>query len=234
MSDPCLWAVIPAAGVGRRMGADIPKQYLPLAGRKVIDHAVERLLLHPAIDGLYIALAADDHYWFDTEFAGHPDVVRVAGGQQRADSVLAALTKLQDRADDHDWVLVHDGARPCVRRSDVSKLIDATRRHAVGGLLGMPVRDTMKRDNTLGRVSTTVERNGLWHALTPQMFRLDLLIDALQQADRQGLAVTDDASAMELAGYQPRLVEAHEDNIKITRKFDLQLAHLYLQHQKES
>ena len=213
------------------MGADIPKQYLPLAGRKVIDHAVERLLLHPAIDGLYIALAADDHYWFDTEFAGHPDVVRVAGGQQRADSVLAALTKLQDRADDHDWVLVHDGARPCVRRSDVSKLIDATRRHAVGGLLGMPVRDTMKRVGLSSEVECTLEREGMWHAFTPQMFRLGPLRQALRHALATGVVVTDEASALECVGMAPLLVSSHCDNIKITRPEDLNLAAYYLSSQ---
>ena len=233
MSEPRFWGVIPAAGVGRRMGADVPKQYLQLQGRTVIDHTVERILLHPALDGVYVALGADDAWWPHTEFADHPDLVRVDGGAERCHSVRNALESLADRADGADWVLVHDAARPCIRRGDIDRLIDTLRNDPVGGLLGMPVRDTMKRGGADGRVVATVERNGLWHAYTPQMFRLGMLRQALGAAIASGATVTDEAGAMELAGHAPLLVEGHPDNLKVTRPEDLALAAHYLRAQAD-
>lgn len=229
------WAVIPAAGVGSRMQADRPKQYLVLDNKTVIEHTLDRLLSIDAIQGAVLSLSDTDEYWPELDYQSSKPVLIANGGRERADSVLNALLHLQSNIQHagNVRVLVHDAARPCVRSDDIEKLIEQASDDN-GGLLALSVRDTMKRDNQLGRVSKTVERKGLWHALTPQMFRLDLLINALQQANQQGLAVTDDASAMELAGYQPRLIEAHEDNIKITRAFDLQLAHLFMQHQQNS
>ncbi len=229
MSEPRRWAVIPAAGVGRRMGTEIPKQYLPLAGRTVIEHTVERLLLHPAIDGLYIALGEQDAWWEDTEYAGHPDLVRVPGGAERVHSVLNALRALEKRAAPDDWVLVHDAARPCVRREDISRLIERVEQGGgVGGLLGRPVHDTMKRTDSQGRIDETVARERLWHAFTPQMFRLRLLREAIEGALAAGVAVTDEASAVEWAGHAPLMIEGHPGNIKITRPGDLELAAFYL------
>ncbi len=229
MTEPRRWAVIPAAGVGRRMGAEIPKQYLPLAGRTVIEHTVERLLLHPGIDGLYIALGEHDTWWERTAFADHPDLVRVAGGDERCDSVLNALRALERRAAPDDWVLVHDAARPCVRREEISQLIERVEASdASGGLLGVPVRDTMKRGGADDRVRRTVEREHLWHAFTPQMFPLRLLREAIEGALAAGVAVTDEASAMEWAGHPALLVEGLASNIKITRPGDLELAAFYL------
>lgn len=231
---PNHWAIIPAAGVGKRMGANIPKQYLELDGRPVIDHTVERILLHPRIDGVYVALGKDDGWWEDTEFAGHPDLVRVEGGAERCHSVLNALVALAGRAAPDDWVLVHDAARPCVRRRDITRLIDTLADHPVGGLLGMPVRDTMKRTDDTGLVEQTVERENLWHAFTPQMFRLGALHDALERALAAGVVVTDEASAMEWAGQRPLMVEGSPDNLKITRPEDLDLAAYYLSAQAAS
>jgi 2-C-methyl-D-erythritol 4-phosphate cytidylyltransferase len=231
MTEPLHWAVVPAAGVGRRMGGSIPKQYLSLNGRPVIDHAIERLLFHPSIDGLYVALGHDDAWWGDTEFATHPDLVRVDGGEERCHSVLNALRAMQSRARSDDWVLVHDAARPCVRRADIDRLFVRLAEDGVGGLLGMPVRDTMKRGGTDARVTGTVERDGLWHAFTPQMFRFAALLEALEAALRDGFIVTDEASAMEHAGYRPLMVEGHADNLKITRPDDLPLAAYFLDHQ---
>jgi 2-C-methyl-D-erythritol 4-phosphate cytidylyltransferase len=228
------WAIIPAAGVGKRMGAAIPKQYLQLTGRPVIDHTLERILLHPRIDGVYVALGEDDGWWEDTEFAGHPDLVRVAGGAERCHSVLNALDALLDRAAADDWVLVHDAARPCVRRGDITRLIDTLAEHPVGGLLGMPVRDTMKRTDAAGLVEHTVERANLWHAFTPQMFRVGPLHEALRGALAAGVTVTDEASAMERAGQRPLMVEGSPDNLKITRPEDLALAGYYLSVQAAS
>lgn len=231
MTEPSFWAIVPAAGIGRRMGGAIPKQYLPLCGRAVIDHVIERILLHPSIDGLYLALSEDDGWWADTEFAGHPDLVRVAGGAERCHSVLNALEAAAARADPADWVLVHDAARPCVRRGDIDRLIQMLRSHEVGGLLGMPVHDTMKRTDAADRILETVERTHLWHAFTPQMFRFGLLLDALRRALEVGFLVTDEASAVERAGLRPIMVESRADNLKITRPEDLPLAAYYLEQQ---
>jgi len=225
------WAIIPAAGVGKRMGADIPKQYLVLAGRPVIDHTVERILLHPRIDGVYVALGEEDGWWADTEYADHPDLVRVAGGTERCHSVFNALNALAGRAKPDDWVLVHDAARPCVRREDITGLVDQLQSHPVGGLLGMPVRDTMKRTDGVGVITATVSRENLWHAFTPQMFRFGMLLDALSRALAAGVLVTDEASAMEWAGHYPLMVAGSPDNLKVTRPEDLALAAFYLDAQ---
>ncbi len=233
MNEPVnRWVVIPAAGVGRRMGGAIPKQYLSLNGRPVIEHTIERLLLHPGVDGLYIALGEQDQWWDDTECAGHPDLVRVAGGAERCDSVLNALRSLLARAGRSDWVLVHDAARPCVKAGEITRLIETAETLDVGCVLGMPVRDTMKRAAPEGRVQETVEREGLWHAFTPQMFRLGLLHDAMAGAIEAGLQVTDEASAMEWAGHPVVMVEGSAANIKITRPGDLELAAFYLANEQ--
>jgi len=231
MIGPAFWVVVPAAGVGRRMGGPVPKQYLELQGRRVIDHTIERLLLHPQVDGLYLALGEQDDWWEGTEFSAHPDLVRVDGGRERCHSVLNALLALARRAAPEDWVLVHDAARPCIRRSDIDQLISRLVDHPVGGLLGVPVRDTMKRTGAEDDVVQTVERERLWHAYTPQMFRFALLSEALQGALNAGFLVTDEASAVEWAGHRPVMVEGHPDNLKITRPQDLHLAAYYLDQQ---
>jgi 2-C-methyl-D-erythritol 4-phosphate cytidylyltransferase len=228
---PNHWSIIPAAGVGKRMGAAVPKQYLELAGRPVIDHTLERILLHPRIDGVYIALGAEDGWWQDSEYADHPDLVRVTGGEERCHSVLNALEALSQRARPEDWVLVHDAARPCVRRADITRLVDGLKDQPVGGLLGMPVRDTMKRTDADGVIHETVDRENLWHAFTPQMFRVGMLHDALSRALAAGVLVTDEASAMEWAGHRPVMVAGSPDNLKITRPEDLALAAFYLEAQ---
>jgi len=222
------WAIVPAAGVGRRMGSDIPKQYLPLNDRLVIEHTLQRLLDYPRIEKTLVALSPGDEWWPDTAYANHADVIAVDGGVERCHSVLNALNKLSESAEDGDWVLVHDAARPCLRSGDIDRLIEQLNDHPVGGILGMPVRDTMKRADAAGQIIDTVCREGLWHAFTPQMFRLRVLRKALSQAIEQGKPVTDEASAMELAGFVPKLVEGHPDNIKITRPEDLALAAFYL------
>ncbi|VAX10746.1 2-C-methyl-D-erythritol 4-phosphate cytidylyltransferase [hydrothermal vent metagenome] len=225
------WAVIPAAGVGKRMRVDVPKQYLSLCGKPVIAHTIERLAAQPQIKGLVVALSEDDAYWTDLVFAIDKPLWRAAGGAERCHSVLNALHILSTHADDNDWVLVHDAARPCVRTEDISLLIDTVTEEDIGGLLAIPVRDTMKRSNK-NTVVDTVDRNGLWHALTPQMFRLGTLRAALIQTLEDKALVTDESSAMELAQYAPVLVEGHADNIKITRPEDLILAEFYLQQQE--
>ncbi len=222
------WAVVPAAGVGSRMGGEIPKQYLDLLGRCVIDHTLERLLSHPLIEAVYVALSETDGYWQETRFATDPRVVRVEGGAERCHSVLNALQLLANQANGDDWVLVHDAARPCLSKSDLDQLIDHLRDHPVGGLLAVPVQDTLKRVSPESEVVATEPRDELWRAYTPQMFRLSMLRDALTQAIDKGALVTDDASAMELAGYRPKIVEGDLGNLKITRPADLPLAAYYL------
>ena len=222
------WAVVPAAGVGRRMGSDIPKQYLMLSGRRVIEHTLQRLLDHPQIRQTLVALSPDDEWWPDTDYANHADVIAVDGGAERCHSVLHALDRLREMAADDDWVLVHDAARPCLRSADLDALIEQLSDHPAGGILGVPVRDTMKRADESGQIAETVCREGLWHAFTPQMFRLGILRSALSQALEQGMQVTDEASAVELAGHPSRLIEGHPGNIKITRPEDLALAAFYL------
>ncbi len=226
--EPRFWAVVPAAGVGRRMGGPVPKQYLELLGRPVIEHTLAVLIDHPHIAGIYVAVADDDGWWGNIAYADHPRIIRVGGGEERSRSVLNILDRLGQTAEPDDWVLVHDAARPCLRRTDLDRLMGELRNHPVGGLLGVPVRDTMKRTDEQGSIQETVVRQGLWHAFTPQMFRLGMLQEALQTVLKQGLEVTDDASAMELAGYQPLMVEGRADNIKITRPEDLALASFYL------
>ena len=221
------WAVVPAAGVGRRMGAGIPKQYLQLAGRRVIDWTLEVLLAEPRIESVHVALGAGDPYWERCEHAVHPRVRRVDGGEERARSVLNALRALEEVADPRDLVLVHDAARPCLRLEDVQRLISEAGSSS-GGLLGMPVRDTMKLADGQGRCQETLDRSRLWHAFTPQMFPLRKLLEAMESALQAGVPVTDEASAMERAGYHPLLVEGHPDNIKITRPGDLALAEFFL------
>ena len=233
------WAVIPAAGVGKRMQANCPKQYLKLHNKTVIEHTLDRLLSMEVISGAVISISEGDEYWPELNYTSEKPVIIATGGEERSDSVLNALLKLSQMVEQstdktqNTWALVHDAARPCVRVADVQKLIDVASVDDEGGLLALAVRDTMKRSNHQQQVDNTVDREGLWHALTPQMFRLDLLIEALEHARNKQLSITDDASAMELAGYKPKLIEAHEDNIKITRAFDLQLAELFLLQQNK-
>ena len=213
------------------MGAAIPKQYLDLAGLPVLEYSLRLFLDHPRIRGLAVALDPTDERWQALPSARHPAILRVTGGKERCHSVLNALEALAGSALEDDWVLVHDAARPCLRREDLDCLIATLEGHPIGGLLGVPVRDTMKAADVRGEVQKTVPREGLWHAYTPQMFRLGPLRQALSQAIAAGQWVTDDASAMELAGLRPLLVEGHADNLKITRPEDLPLAHFYLTQQ---
>ncbi len=233
MSDR-FWAVVPAAGVGKRMAGAVPKQYLPLLGRPLIEQTLSRLLTHPKISGVFVALSEEDGWWSSTSFADDPRVVRVRGGEERCHSVLNVLQAMGKQAAETDWVLVHDAARPCVHREDLDNLMDQLDDDPVGGLLGVPLHDTVKSVATGERVVTTIPREPLWRAFTPQMFRLGMLRKALSDALDSGKLVTDDASAMELAGFQPRMVEGRSDNIKVTCPEDLALAAFYLDRQSSA
>jgi 2-C-methyl-D-erythritol 4-phosphate cytidylyltransferase len=223
---PAIATVIPAAGVGKRMKADKPKQYLPLCGVTVLEQTLRRLKQVPALQQFYLALSPDDPYFPTLPLATDPDIQRLDGGAERANSVLNALGQIDATA--FPWVLVHDAARPVVRVSDIELLIGSCIEAGQGGILATPVRDTMKRgSDTVGH---TVDRADLWHAYTPQLFPTALLRDSLQRALAQGVAITDEASAMEWAGLPVLLVQGHADNIKITQAEDLALAAFYLEH----
>jgi 2-C-methyl-D-erythritol 4-phosphate cytidylyltransferase len=228
-----IWAIVPAAGRGSRMQLATPKQYLELAGSPVIEHTLAALYAVPRIAGIVVAVAGDDAVWpgIAARFAGRR-LEQVSGGAERCHSVLNALEHLHEVVGEGGWVLVHDAARPCVRPADIDRLIDTCLDGTDGGLLGVPVCDTMKRVDRGGIVTATVDREGLWHALTPQMFRSDALRAALQQGIRDGLPLTDEASAMEAAGILPRMVEGQRDNIKITVATDLALAAHYLENRE--
>lgn len=217
------WLVIPAAGVGARMAADRPKQYLEVAGRCILEHTLDCFLDHPGLLGVMVCLAVDDPYWPNLALASDPRIRRADGGRERADSVLAGLHALQlAGAAEDDWVLVHDAARPNLARSDLDRLLDTLATDPVGGLLAVPARDTLKRADAAGRVAQTVDRAVIWQAYTPQMFRLGDLRQALDAALAAGVPITDEASALEWVGKAPRLVEGRADNLKVTRPEDLQ------------
>ncbi len=225
------WAVVPAAGVGQRMQADRPKQYLEIDGRSLIEYAISRLMADTHIEGVVVAISPADKYWPALEICLDKPLWIAEGGVERCHSVLNALQELATHANEDDWILVHDAARPCVRAEDIAHLIAELKTDEIGGLLAIPVRDTMKRAEENRRVIATEDRHGLWHALTPQMFRYGKLRHALEQAIEDEALVTDEASAMELAGFEPLLVEGHADNIKVTRPEDLALAAFYLRQQ---
>ncbi len=225
-----IWALIPAAGVGRRFGGPTPKQYLELGGRRIIDHVLALFLAHPAISGCVVALDPQDPYWPSGAFANDPRVRRAPGGAERCHSVRNALAVLAQEAAAEDWVLVHDAARPCLRKEDLDALLAALVDEPVGALLAVPVHDTVKQAQSAAseRIERTVPRADLWRAYTPQAFRLGMLHQALEVARAANALVTDDAAALELQGLAPRLIAGHADNIKITQPEDLALAEFYL------
>jgi 2-C-methyl-D-erythritol 4-phosphate cytidylyltransferase len=214
------------------MRAARPKQYLPLLGRAMLLHTLERLGRYPRLRGLVVGIAADDAYW-PTLATEIPNLLNTyVGGAERAQTVLNGLRALETYAAPNDWVLVHDAARPCVRHADIDSLLAAVAGHADGGLLAVPLSDTVKRADHNGCSEETVPRAGLWRAMTPQVFRLAALRDGLESAIRAGVEITDEASAMEYSGARPRLVHGHADNIKVTVPEDLALAELFLREQE--
>ncbi len=223
------WAIVPAAGRSRRMDRalgkpSLPKQYLPLAGRRVLEWSLAPLLDDAKCERAVVVLAQDDQHWPGLPLARHPKLLTAIGGEERADSVRSGLAALQGQVEDDDWILVHDAARPCVLREDIESLLDQLRDDAVGGLLAAPLVDTLKRVDASARVQHTVARDALWRAFTPQMFRHGVLVRALAHGLEHRLTMTDEAQAVEGLGLQPRLVAGDSDNIKITLPEDLQRA----------
>lgn len=237
MNNGCdIWAVVPAAGIGKRMQSDKPKQYLKMVDRTVIEHTIDRLLSVDQVKGIVVSIQPGDPYWTGIRVESDKPVLVAAGGEERCHSVMSALDVLSKQpayTPETTWALVHDAVRPCVSTDDIQNLIDTAAGTESGGLLAVPVRDTMKRQDDDQRVRQTVDRTGLWHALTPQLFACGQLSRALETALAEGFLVTDESSAMEHAGHRPRLVQGREDNIKITRPADLRLAELYLKSLSE-
>jgi 2-C-methyl-D-erythritol 4-phosphate cytidylyltransferase len=232
MAAARFWAVVPAAGRGSRMGAAIPKQYLPLLGRPLLAHTLLRLARHPDIAGVAVGIAASDPAWPGIEGQIPKLVCTAPGGPERARTVLNTLQALRAHAAEDDRVLVHDAVRPCLRHTDIDRLIAAASGHPDGGLLAIPVADTLKRADAERHVVSTVDRRQLWRALTPQLFPLGLLCHALEQAIAAGSEITDEAMAIERLGRHPLLVEGRSDNIKVTRPEDLMLAELFLRREE--
>ena len=227
--DERCWAVLPAAGTGSRMGGERPKQYLEVAGATLLEHSLRALLGCTQIDGIVVALHPQDTQAADLPVFRDPRVHTVSGAEQRSGSVLAGLDALTTRAAPTDWVLVHDAARPCLQAQDIVRLIQAVTRSGTGGILAEPILDTVKQASEDALVVRTLNRATLWRAQTPQMFRLGELHRALSQAQEHGVPVTDEAAAMELAGYPVQLIAGSADNLKVTIPADLPLAAWYLQ-----
>ncbi len=225
------WGVVPAAGVGKRMNANRPKQYLLLSETQtVLEHTLTRLIDAQVFEKIVVAISDGDAYWDDLLISKHEKITRANGGKERADSVLNALAAIQNQANLKDWVLVHDAARPCITSHDIHNLIAELRDDAIGGILALSSHDTLK-DVDNKQIISTLNRNRIWRALTPQMFRYGALKSALEFT--QGNAgITDEASALEAQGFSPKIVEGRSDNIKITLPEDLALAQFYLVQQR--
>jgi 2-C-methyl-D-erythritol 4-phosphate cytidylyltransferase len=223
-----LVVVLPAAGVGKRMKANCPKQYLKINHKTILEHTVTRLASHPMIKTIIIALGSEDEYFAETNLSEQAKVIVVNGGKERVDSVLAGLNII-----DHNqfpWVLVHDAARPCLTINDLNTLIDACLAKDIGGILASPVRDTMKRSNK-NLIQKTIEREDLWHALTPQMFPTTQLKTSIEKALDAQAVITDEASAIEFSGGKSQLISSSSENIKITHPDDLALAEFIINKQ---
>jgi len=219
---PKIFAIVPAAGQGTRIGDAVPKQYFPLAGKPMMFHSIETLAGVARIDAVLVVLSPLDRHWGAHDWSAFPDKIEAvfAGGAERSHSVVNAIAHLEGRAAKDDWILVHDAARPCLTASLVEQFLDEVGEDPIGGLLAMPLADTLKRAEETLRVASTVPRENLWRAQTPQMFRYDLLKRALARRPD----ATDESQAVELLGHAPRLVQGESTNLKVTFAEDMPLA----------
>lgn len=220
--------IIPAAGIGQRFSAKTPKQYELLAGKPVLSHVIDFFLAFSFVQQIVVAIGQDDPYWPLLASFKNPKVAAVTGGKERFDSVLNALQFLHQTVDAQDWMVIHDACRPCSKTDDFLKLVNTLNEDPVGGLLGVPVRDTLKNVDAQKNILGTLDRNALWHAQTPQIFRYGILCEALKEAAFKKIPITDEAMALELAGLKPKMVEGSHSNLKITWPEDLLLAEAIL------
>ena len=223
-----LWAVVPAAGQGRRVGGAVPKQYLEIAGMPVLVHSLNRLAAVQQIDAIFVGISETDRHWHKLALPASMQVACYTGGQSRAETVWLGLQALQKCASADDWVLVHDAARPCVQVEDIDTLISAVVPSLEGGLLAVPVTDTIKVANQDSTAKQTMDRRMLWRAQTPQLFRFSVLYTALQAVVHNLESISDESAAVEKLGLKPLIVQSDERNIKITNSKDLQLAEFFL------
>jgi 2-C-methyl-D-erythritol 4-phosphate cytidylyltransferase len=222
-SKPAYWVVIPAAGIGERMQADRPKQYLLVNGKPLLSHVIDTFTALPCVKKVIVVLHAQDNWWPTLPQSFSDKVLTAIGGRERVHSVLLGLSFLKDYADDNDWVLVHDAARPCIQHDTIMRLIDGVKDHPVGGILGLPVVDTLKKVND-DEIVQTVSRKSIWHAQTPQLFRFGLLQSCILTALEKNAAVTDESSAIEFCNHSPKMILGDARNIKVTYPEDLKLA----------
>jgi len=221
---PRVWVIIPAAGIGSRMQAELPKQYLKILDRTILEHTIDCFLGHPGFENVYVGIARQDKWFSSLAIAKDKRVNIYEGGRERVDSVINGLKCLFDSAKDDDWIWVHDAARPCLSHHDIDLLFAGLKNANDGAILAAPVSDTIKRSDDAGCVSDTVNREDLWRALTPQVFKYSVLKAALENCQNKGLSVTDESSAIELNGGKSLLIEGSALNIKVTRPEDLFMA----------
>lgn len=237
-----VWAVVPAGGVGARMCSDIPKQYMGLIGKSVLIHALERVCSVPSVFGAVVGISDQDQQWTSQKVATKKQIFTAKAGAERVDTVQNCLTKILEVGSDQDWALVHDAARPCVKVDEISELIArvlantrSDAQAADGGILAVPLSDTIKRASVNADIiNETVPREALWRAMTPQLFKVGDLLQAIEHAKHEGVHITDDSSAMEAYGCKPLLVPCSPDNIKITLAEDINFAEMILNSQNKS
>lgn len=223
------WAVIPAAGVGSRCKGARAKQYTPLLGMPMISHTLRPFLAHAAIEKVVVVLHPEDQHWATLPESHSPKVITTLGGATRCDSIENGLDALSDLAAPNDWVLLHDAARPCIRSQAIERLLSTVGSHPVGGLLGVPVTDTLKRVNAAGEVTLTLPRETTWRAQTPQLCRYALLREAIAKAKAEAVILTDDVAALEHSGLKPLMVLGDVSNLKVTYPEDFAIAAQYLE-----
>jgi len=223
-----LWAVVPAAGQGRRVGGAVPKQYLEIAGIPILAHSLNRLAAVQQVDAIFVGISETDRHWQRLPLPHGMQVTSYTGGQSRGETVWLGLQALQEYASADDWVLVHDAARPCVQVEDIDALISAVVPSFEGGLLAVPITDTLKIANQDSTAKQTIDRRMLWGAQTPQLFRFSVLCTALQAVAHDLESISDESAAVEKLGLNPLIVQSAEGNIKITNSKDLQLAEFFL------
>ena len=227
-----LWVVIPAAGIGKRMGVDIPKQYITVCDKAIIEHTVEKFTSRNDLQGILVILSNSDQHWSTLELSKNNKITTVTGGEERYKSVYNALCSLKNKADDDDWILVHDAVRPCITTSEIDQFIaDLDHLNGIGGILALPCFETMKKANTNHEIEETIDRKFIWHAQTPQMFRYKKLFLAIEKIMNENIFITDEAMAMELAGYKPILIQGTHSNIKITDQNDLKYLESFLRQE---
>jgi len=222
------WVVIPAAGIGRRMGGDIPKQYVSVNGKTIVEHTIDNFIGRKEIENICIAISESDKFWSALPISKNKKMITTIGGNERYESVYNGLCALKDKANNDDWVLVHDAVRPCLKKSIIDRLITDINSNDVGGILALPCFETMKKVNNNRHIEETINREIIWRAQTPQVFKYKKLLLAIENAINENIHITDEAMAMELLNYKPIVIMGDEKNIKITHQTDLKHLELFL------